>query len=264
MNKDKTLYFRDELRKARAAALADAEAFSAIIVALEQLGGYLAKENKEKRGLGRLKPFLIDLAHASPLACEVSVASHGYHLPFGRLFDLVRDARNTAVHEGALARHLTEHAIELSLILEDALMNQLGKEADLTVADFMVRNPVTASSWQPLSFIRQSMLKGSFSYLPVRMSKDGPWELVSDYAITSYLRSAPAGEQRAHRLRQTLDKAVGPGPDKLRLDKPRRFGPDAAISKVLPMNGGLLVLVVDDPSSESSELLGILSPFDLL
>jgi hypothetical protein len=27
---------------------------------------------------------------------------------------------------------------------------------------------------------------------------------------------------------------------------------------------GLLVLVVDDPSSESSELLGILSPFDLL
>jgi len=46
MNKDKTLYFRDELRKARAAALADAEAFSAIIVALEQLGGYLAKENK--------------------------------------------------------------------------------------------------------------------------------------------------------------------------------------------------------------------------
>ena len=32
------------------------------------------------------------------------------------------------------------------------------------VSDFMVRNPVCASMWQPLSFIRQSMLVNSFSY----------------------------------------------------------------------------------------------------
>ena len=49
---------------------------------------------------------------------EISMAAL---TPFSRLYDLVQDARNDALHQGAFARHLTIHAIGLALILEDAL-----------------------------------------------------------------------------------------------------------------------------------------------
>lgn len=39
------------------------------------------------------------------------------------LYDLVEQGRNEALHQGAFARHLAEHAIELALALEDALAN---------------------------------------------------------------------------------------------------------------------------------------------
>ena len=269
MDKEKAVYFRDELRKAREAALADAEAFIAIVVVLERLGSYLA--GKRESGLGRYKRPLSNLAATSALACQVPEAWRGCHLPFGRLFDLVCDARNTAVHEGAHARHFTEHAIQLSIVLEDALMNEAAGVAEPRVEDFMVRNPVIAMSWQPLSFIRQAMLASSFSFLPVFMSKNGPeqWWLVSDYAVASYLRRAKSKKERDTRLMRSLAEAVGPDADAdkndgLPLYEPRSFRPSDAISKVLPREDGLLVLVMDDPSSESSKLLGILSPFDLL
>lgn len=44
-----------------------------------------------------------------------------------------------ALHEGALARHLTVNAIELSVVLEEAIVSELHQ-----VSDFMVRKPVCA------------------------------------------------------------------------------------------------------------------------
>jgi len=43
-------------------------------------------------------------------------------MDFTALYESVRKARNAAVHEGALARHLAVHALEMALVLEDALM----------------------------------------------------------------------------------------------------------------------------------------------
>src|SRR5439155_14524227 len=117
------------------------------------------------------------LAAVSPLFDSIPQRWRHLHTPFSVLYELVRRGRNAAMHEGASARHLTLHAIELALVLEDALMMGMDQ-----IGDYMVRNPVYAALWQPLSFVRQEMLVNSFSYLPVaieeRSGKD--WRLVSD------------------------------------------------------------------------------------
>ena len=85
------------------------------------------------------------------------------------------------MHQGAYARILTDHAVDITIILEDALMSELSK-----VSQFMVRDVVEAKPWQPVSFVRQQMLKHSFSYIPVR-HKD-TWKLISEHSVAQYLR----------------------------------------------------------------------------
>src|ERR1700757_614277 len=80
--------------------------------------------------------------------------------------------RNDALHQGAFARYLTKHAIELAILLEDALSNGL--------------DPLARETWQPIAFLRQLMLANSYSYLPV-FRNDNQWWIVSDAAIAAYL-----------------------------------------------------------------------------
>jgi hypothetical protein len=140
------IFFRDQLRLGRATAVRDAEGFSEILFALERLGSYLTNR------IGTLISYrdeIRSIACRSPLARGIP-DSEPLHLTFDRLYELVMWARNDALHQGAYARHITAHAIELSIILEDALMNPLG-----TVGDYMVRDPQCCALWQSLSLIRQ-------------------------------------------------------------------------------------------------------------
>jgi len=155
----KDIYFRDLFRQARLLAYQDAEGFQEILFTLEKFGSYQAKKILD---LGRYKHSVDKIAVKSPLYLDVPEKWREYHLPFCILYELVRNARNDALHQGAYARHLTDHAIQLSMIIEDALMN----DANL-ISDYMVRSVVFADLWQPLSFVRQQMLANSFSYLPV-------------------------------------------------------------------------------------------------
>src|SRR5262249_32601868 len=145
------LSFADQLRGAREAAIKDGEAFDVVIHAAERLGSFL---NGAIGDLGKYEDKLAELFQESD--------NNGPITPFSLLFDLVRDARNDALHQGAFARHLTVHAIELALRLEDALRKRL----PAIVENYMVRNPVCAELWQPISLIRQQMLANSFSFMP--------------------------------------------------------------------------------------------------
>ena len=94
---------------------------------VERLGSFLY----EKVGdLGKYKKHLEQLAIKSPLAWAVPQECES-HIPFSQLYDVVRIARNDALHQGAFARHLTTHAIEISIVLEDALMNSFDKVGEL-------------------------------------------------------------------------------------------------------------------------------------
>jgi hypothetical protein len=239
------LYFRNQLREARAAALQDAEGFQEILFVLERLGVHLTKRIE---ALNKYKNDIERLALASPLAKEIPTQYRSWHRPFSELYELVRESRNDALHQGAFARHLTNDAVQLALVLEDALMNNWN-----LASDFMVREPVCAGLWQPLSFIRQQMLANSFTYLPVWNSPH--WLLISDYHIAQYLRRG----KRKELLAITLKDAITEGLD---LERASTCFAWANVNEVLEKSNGKPVLVVE--KEQSDRLLGILTPFDLL
>lgn len=251
IGREVAIHFRDQLREARAVALRDAEAFEEIAFVLERLGAYLSKE---QGSLGRYSTWITNQAASSPMATEVPTELPHFHQHFDIKYDIVRDARNSALHEGALARHLTANAIELSLVLEEAIMSERHQ-----VSDFMVRTPVCAFMWQPLSFIRQTMLVNSFSYLPVPIQSDGQtdWKLISDFRLSHYLRKN--GKIEKGGLIQRLQDAVKLG--QIELHTVRTCDPCDKIETLLQTSDGLPTLVL---SPDNNELLGILTPFDLL
>jgi hypothetical protein len=252
VNQEVALYFRDQLREARAVALKDAEAFEQLVFVVERIGVCLTGSIA---GLGPYAGPVAELADKSPLATAIPTLLPEWHAPFATLYNLVRQARNDALHEGAFARHLTSHAVELMIVLEDALM------ADAFGArDFMVRDPVCAMLWQPISSVRRSMLVNSFSFLPVAKHVNGAprWSLLSDFSLASYLRAAKSSAERNKRLARPLDEAIEAG-DVVLAEAPR-CGPEDSVATILERSRGLPVLVV----GTDGDLRGIVTPFDVL
>lgn len=251
MEQEAALYFRDQLRIARAAALRDAQAFQEIVLVLERIGAYLKDGG---RGLDSFCRVIKEQAIRSPMAEDVPCELPDFHQKFEVKYHIIREARNTAIHEGALARHLTVNAVELSLVLEEGIMIDRHQ-----VSDFMVRNPVCACLWQPLSFIRQTMLVNAFSYLPVATlkEKNNSWQFISDFRLAEHLRRN--GKVSKEGLRQKLQDAVDSG--QLELLPARTCNPTDQIEKVLEESAGLPTLVL---YPGGRDLLGILTPFDLL
>lgn len=250
MEREIAIHFRDQIRHARAAALKDAEEFAELVFVLERLGVYLTGSVE---GLGDYHHEIAEQARRSPLAEEIPNELPTWHAPFTTLYNLVQHARNDALHEGAFARHLTTHAIDLTIVLEDALMQ------DASVArDFMVPDPLCAFLWQPISSIRRNMLANSFSYLPLAPDGTRAWRLVSDYSVAAFLRAATSGNDRKKRLACKLSEAVGGG--KIVLVDAPVCQPQDSIATVLSCCNGRPVLVID----EDKNLRGIVTPFDLL
>jgi CBS domain-containing protein len=133
------------------------------------------------------------------------------------------------------------------------------------VGDYMVRDPVCASPWQPVSLVRQQMLANNFTYLPIwdERGKEPTWRLVSDHAVARYLRSAPTkngDDGRNDRLAKTVRGTLA-SPE-FDLTETRHCHSDTTIEEVLESLDGPPVLIVDRDSNQ--RLVGILTPFDLL
>ena len=254
MKHDAAIFFRDQFRDARARALRDSEAYQEVLFSVERFGSALTGT---VGNFGSYSEDIIAKAKASPLAEDVPLKHRDWHVPFSALYEVVKDARNDALHQGASARHLTMHATQLVLVLEDALNEQA-----TSVGDYMVRDPLCAFPWQPVSLVRQQMLTNNFSYLPIWDERAGGprWRVVSDHAIARYLRSAQSKGRRRERLAQTLEVALTSS--ELALTNVRCCYWDTSVEEALEMSGGPPVLVVDRDSHE--RLVGILTPFDLL
>lgn len=222
MDRQVALDFRDKFRDARAAALRDAEGYQEVLFVLERLGSFLTRNIGS---LGSYRDSIAEMARLSPLAEIIPDRCRDWHTPFGDLYELVREARNDALHQGAFARHLTIHAVQLCLVLEDALMNDSAR-----IGEYMVTNPVCASLWEPISFIRQKMLENSFSNLPVfvAVGGQGTWHFISDHALAPYLRGE--GDRQA-RLTKTLGEAVESG--EIQLQPAKTVPPDTPFREAL-------------------------------
>ncbi|HEX5393765.1 MAG TPA: hypothetical protein VFW68_10805 [Rhodocyclaceae bacterium] len=248
---DERIYHRDQLRAARYAALADAEGFHSVCYALEALGLRLLGQ---KADLGKYESPLRDLSRESVVLTEMSQISAGLFGKFDSLFDLVRSARNDAMHTGVYARHATAAAIALCIGLEEALMKETLWPRHL-VEDFMVRSPVTVEKWQPVAHARQLMLMHSFSFLPVYL---GAWKLLSEGAMAHYMFS---GGEWKNLLSATIEHAAAHGLELV----------DATIVGLKQEVRELLVDRQDSPTprlwlveDERKRLCGVLSPFELM
>ena len=292
INREQALYHRDEFRTARANASKDAEAYDEVLFALERLGYAL---NPNGFGLGDYKAAILTLCENSALAVKIPEQHKDWHTPIEQLYKTVKNARNDALHQGAFARHLTTHAIELAIILEDALSQAQEKKEDVLaqaqeeehevnyISDFMVRDPICASLWQPISFVRQQMLVSSFSYLPLWNDNDGindnvnEWHLVSDIAIARYLSSTKSNNQRKKRLATTLGEAIKDIECELDIEKATILhakdrlvtffsratenGDTAASTQLLAASPAL---VCREGKKDKESLIGIITAFDLL
>jgi hypothetical protein len=231
------------LRDARALILRDAEAFHEAAMSLEHVGQVL--RGKIENGLGGYRDELLDLACADGRKDPDETS---------RLFHVVKDARNMAVHEGAWARHLSSRLVDLFLILEEAILAKMTR-----VEDIMVRTPVIAEPWHMISHVRKSMLANSFSYLPLLL--DGAWRIVGDASVMRYLRTAPDETERRKRLASQVGPLVGAG--QLPATLAIYCSPDDTLDQLLEKIRDQPVLVIQNPDS-APRLLGLVMPFDLL
>jgi hypothetical protein len=248
LDRSAVVTFCDQLREARENALRDAEAFDGLIHVVERLGSFLFGQIAH---LGRYKPALVQAASHSALAEQIPEQHGNLHIPFSLLYDLVKDARNDALHQGAFARRLTGHAIELSLILEDALRSSLDSAV---VSDYMVRSPICAELWQPISFIRQQMLANSFSFLPVSTTQG--WCLISDVQIATYLGTVTS--TRKGRLAHNLNESG------LKLQSAKLCAENTPLDKALRLLEEDQKPLLVHPDGNPQSIVGIVTPFDLL
>lgn len=255
---DERVFYRDQLRAARYAALADSEGFHAVCYALESLG---LRFHGTKAHLGSYKRSLKQLSQESEVFAELVERFPGSFTAFDALFDLVRTARNDAMHTGVYARHATAAAIELCIGLEAAIM----KDKDLDrhqVKHYMVKSPVSVEPWQPVAHARQLMLAHSFSFLPVKMHS---WELISETSMARYLQfGVKDGVSVSNLLGAAIQDAVNK--KKLVLIRAKTVGLDDEIHTLLEppseaQNSEPRLWLVEDARGH---LCGVLSPFELM
>ena len=248
LNRDLALYFRNLLRDARLRVLRDAEDYHDLLNTIELLGAAAKGSVSTLKGY---RPHLLQIANSSAIYELAKYDRSGRYTSPERLYELLQDARNDAMHYGAYARLLARHAVEFTLLLEDALVNGSG-----LIDDFIVRDPVTAELWQPIGVVRQAMLHNSFSCLPIRYA--GEWRLITDAAVARLLRGVGNDGERKARLTLTVADAVeGHG---LTLSEAAKVKVGTALVDVLAIGGWHIVLVVGD----DDRLIGMATPFDLL
>jgi len=249
------MHYRDQLRAARYAALADAEAFGDICFALEALGLRLLGQQgdlnayEDRIGLyARMSPVLSDLARAMPSRFKTYEA----------LYRTVRTARNDAMHIGAYARHATEAAIELCIGLEEALMVDVRRN----VGSVMVKGAITVDPWQPVAHARQLMLMHSFSFLPVWQG--GRWWLISELGLARFLNVGR--DEKFRRLGMPIETAEAEDLESVEIAESDLLTAGMPVDDVLSdarvKDGPMLWLVVDEERKD--RLAGVLSPFELM
>jgi hypothetical protein len=247
---DERIYYRDRIRQARYTALADSEGFLEICFAIEDLGSRLLGKVQP---LGSLKKAIAALVARDDAAAPLVAPS--LFCSFDALYETVREARNDAMHTGAYARRAASSAVELCLLLEDALMFAHGPKQ--TVAELMVREPVAVEPWHPVAHARRLMLMHSFSNLPIHI--EGEWRLLTEWGLARYL----VGQSKA----EALGPSISSVSEKLQLAPARVVTESTPVDDLLlrasdPPIGAALWLVVDQTASD--RLLGVISAFELI
>jgi CBS domain-containing protein len=245
---DERIYYRDRMRQARYAALEESEGFHLVCYALEELGiRLLGRQEDMGQYSAELQAIVAADMNSVPNAVPAMFSC------FPGLFRIVREARNDAMHTGAYARQVTGKAIELCLLLEDALMNGNGQVR--RVGDHMVKEPICIEPWHPVARARQLMLTHSFSNLPILL--DDKWHLLNELGLAKYLLGRPR--------KNALGASISSAREHLGLIEAPVAPANADIRELLHESssrttGTALWVVV----GQDQRLLGVISAFEML
>ncbi len=247
LTKNQRVEFLARLRDARALVLRDGESFREASTVLEHIGQVIG---------GRIGNGLKD--HELAIVSLAKQAGQGDEESVTRLFNVVREARNKAVHDGAYARHLNGRLVDLLLLLEEAIMTNMDH-----VEDLMVRSPLSAEPWHLVSHVRKMMLANSFSCIPIFKCKAGKdrWMLLQDATLMHWIRSEPNKKKQKERLAMPVGEAITN--HALAVKGAICCGRVATIGDLLPRMNDDPTLVTEKIDGEE-RLLGIITAFDLL
>ena len=251
--------YRDTLRAARYATLADSEGFEITCFAIEALGMRLSGVEKTLDGY---ELSIRELAKHSVTMTHLSRDFPGLFSPFLALYVRLTRARNDRFHVGAYARHAADAAMELAVGLEEALMAQIQNPL---VEHLMVKEAVQAKPEQLVAQARMLILRESFSFLPIHFNC--AWHLLSDFALARFITRS---KDRKGDLALTIESATQRAHAPLELIQIRNselLCPGAPVADLiarskLETGRPWLWLVVDHDKAE--QLLGVLSPFEFL
>jgi CBS domain-containing protein len=265
---ERLLALRRDLAAARANALQDAEGISALLVAIEDVGAIY-----NPNGHDSLEKYCSGLSN--------NLMDGPGQQDFQKLFKVVTWNRNTGVHAGAWARHATTNAVELALLLEDALGRKVMQgnktegsngndddsdkakdQSDWRVEHFMVRDPICAQPWHTIADVRRAMLRNSFSYLPIWTATKGGgevgWKFIADHAVARWLGSPSQKDPRRSRGRTTVKDAINAN---LSLTDAETLRPSDTWTRAIELTKASPAMVIKDTPDQ---ILGIVTAFDLL
>lgn len=251
LSPDERQYYRDKLRSARYAALANSEGFLSICFVLEDLGIRLLGIQKSIGGYQQAITHLVPKKNR-----KVEVGQQHLFSPFSVLYQTVRNGRNDAMHTGSYARHVTVRAIELCVLLEDSLMSS-ADFFDKPVLNYMVREPTVLDELQPVARARQLMLTHSFSNIPVFTG--GSWHLLSDISLSKYLANNSISRELL--LGYSIKEAFNLPEGRLKLQEIAARDRNTKVGDLLNQsadNASLWVI------AEGPNILGIITPFELM
>ena len=253
--KKECLHLRKRLQEERYKVLEDGENWLTIVQAIEVVGKAIvlsqtkpkALAKKRIYGLGCLeKPLQDFVKKCHPTASQDEEDFED----FKNLLEEVREVRNAEAHTGAAARAAAKIATTVGIYLEDTLMAASGAEKN--VKAYIQKDVVRAYTWQNLDECRRQMLIHSFSYLPIKV-KD-KWKMLSDANLADYLAGQNSNELWKQRVECARQKGLKVEPAK---EVKQTDSKKCALDK---MNGKAAIVT----EGENKDLVGIITPFDLL
>ena len=252
--KKECLHLRKRLQEERYKVLEDGENWLTIVQAIEAVGKAIvlsqtkptALAKKRVNGLGDLiEPLQEFVKKHHPTASQEEE-------DFKDLLEEVRQVRNAEVHTGASARAAAKMATTVGIYLEDTLMAASGAEKN--VKAYIQKDVVRAYTWQNLDECRRQMLIHSFSYLPIKVKNR--WKMLSDANLAKYLADQNSNELWKQRVECARQKGLKVEPAK---EVKQTDSKKCALKK---MDGK--AAIVTEGKGKNKDLVGIITPFDLL
>lgn len=250
LKKEEAIYFLASFRDARANTLKDSENFKDIIIAIENFGCFLG--NNSLNGFSNYKCIIKEFVRK--FLCDYETEF------FETKYEIVRTTRNESIHSGVFARNVSTHSLELLLIIEEALLSFMSRTSS-TVGSFMINNVIVVQPWHTVKIVRNIMLTNSFTHIPVYHKDD--WYLVSETDIIIFLGVNFSDSSRKHNSVKTIQELIESLAYKhQKVTCKHENEPLEEIKKEFIDNNGRPVLIVH--SSKKEQLLGIITPYDIL